>query len=61
MSTAYEFVHYTDLDSMHDSFVSSQIRKHAMKRVAAARDGAGHVDDIETRSSCLGFQQSLAP
>lgn len=33
----YAFVNYTDMDSMHDTSTYSQIRKHAMKQVGAAK------------------------
>ena len=36
-STNYAFVNYTDMDSMHDTSTYTQIRKHAMKQVGAAK------------------------
>ena len=36
-ATNYAFVNYTDMDSMHDSSTYTQIRKHAMRQVGAAK------------------------
>lgn len=35
--TDWAFVNYTDMDSMHDTSTYTQIRKHAMKQVGAAK------------------------